>query len=127
MPFKWGHNDCGLFVNGAIKAMSGMSPGFFLEGKYDSKVGALRFLAKFKLKTFEEMIVKLFSETTMQLLPQGDAVMYGDIVLADIDNIDQKAVGATAGVVDRDGLSIFPGKEGLVKIAVTEAKSVWRV
>ena len=126
-PFSWGFNDCVTFSTGGIEAMSGMNPAFFAKDKYKSKAEALKILLRFKLETFEDLITKIFKETPMRLLGPDELVMYGDIVLADITNLDPTAVGATAGVVDRDGLTIFPGKEGLVKLRITEARNVWRV
>ena len=127
IPFSWRLNDCVTFSTGAIEVMSGMDPAFFIKGKYEDKISAFRILSRFKLRTFGEVVSKIFKETPMRLLDQGEMVMYGDIVLADIENIDKSISGATAGVVDRDGITMFPGKDGIVKIPVTEVEGVWRV
>ena len=63
----------------------------------------------------------------MRLLEDDEFVMYGDIIMADIPNLDCGIAGATVGVIDKDGLSMFVGEKGIIKHQLREANSIWRV
>lgn len=126
MPFSWASNNCGFFVSGGLKAMYGMSATHWLDGKIGSKRDALREASKMGCKSFCELEEKVLDEILVRQ-PAGQEPVYGDVVMAHIDNLDPEAVGRTIGLVDRGGNMLVPGKEGLVAVDISrKAVVLWK-
>jgi len=121
---EWGKNDCVLFTAGAIEAMSGSDPAHWCRGEYASKVGAMRQVALLGCRTFQEATIKCCDEI-MRRKPLTQNLEAGDIVLADIENLDPTATGPTTGVIDFSGGMLVPGQRGLCVVDDMEVQIVW--
>ena len=102
-PYAPGAHDCMLHPAAAIKAVTGRDWGRGHRGKYDSPLGAKRYLKGLGFDSPEAMLDSLLPEK-----PVGFA-QRGDIVLS--DGIPGVCVGDEAAFV---GLDAEEGREGLI-------------
>lgn len=123
--FDWGHWDCGEFVAGAIFSMNGTDIKHWVK-PYHTKFGAWRLVVKQGCKTFGEAEAKILDDVARRV-PLCFKLIFGDIVLAEIDNLDPRANGLTVGVVSRTGMFLAPGKDGLVEIEKFKPEAIWSV
>ena len=80
VPFRYGHQDCGLFVAGAIRAMTGVDVASTLRG-YTNRTEAFRRIAALCGQTTMEAVAGYIAaahgipEVPILLAQRGDAVM----------------------------------------------------
>lgn len=123
IPFEWGKNDCLFFVSDAVEAMSGMDLVHNLRGQYSDKRGAI---LKMRIKhSFEEYMTRIFDEVLVRKDPKD--VQYGDIVMAYVKNIDPEATGRTAGIINKNGYFIGPGKFGTMYVTDAKIDLAWGI
>ncbi len=126
-PFSWGSNNCAFFVSGALEAMSGLKVTHWVDDKIENKFGALRECVKIGCKSIPEAEMKVLDETLTRQ-PLCQKLSYGDVVMANIDNLDPTALGPTAGIVAWDSAGILvPGRDGLELFELREkVVASWR-
>lgn len=74
-PFKYGTNDCALFVAGAIKAMTGVDPAEDYRGKYDTQRAAAEALKEYGEGTLLKTVRAWAEEKSVHFAQRGDLVM----------------------------------------------------
>lgn len=113
-PYVYGEHDCGLFVAGAVLAMTGEDPGAPFRGQYTNEIGCAKALKKFGAGDLESTLDSLFEPCPPGFARRGDLVWSGD------------AVGVCFGPY-----ALFVGQEGehegLVRVPRAEWSRAWRV
>jgi len=125
LPFRWGHNDCALFVADAINAMCGVDLGSGLRGEYDSLAGAvvqMQVLTDTPRATVENVAEYFAASCQMPERPGPLFAQRGDIVLLDSE------LGPAMGVVDLDGIRcLFVAQAGLHEMPLKACRRAWKV
>ena len=67
-PFKWGKNDCCLFVADAVKSITGVDYAKDFRKRYKTKIGAYRILRKFAGGGLVESLEKIAKENNFNLI-----------------------------------------------------------
>ena len=113
-PFKWGENDCALFVADGVEAITGIDYAAPLRG-YQSQLGSKKILDACGHDTVSEYVTSLFGEAVPPLqCGRGDVVEY----FSD----GELALGLCVG-------SVFcsPGENGLNFISMAVAIRGWKI
>ena len=113
-PFKWGSNDCALFVADTVERITGVDPAEDLRG-YRSKNGSQKALEEQGAEVVTDYVTQRFGESIhVSRCRRGDIVEH----LTD----DGVSVGICLG-------SVFcaPGDKGLVFFSMADAVRGWRV
>jgi hypothetical protein len=114
-PFIWGKNDCCLFVDRCVEAITGEKIAADAIGAYNDDKGAYRYLKK-RFGTFEKMLNKLFGAKHPLHATRGD--------IAFIANGERGAIG----IVDLTGDNIaFIDHEGLKRLPIRECERFWSI
>lgn len=114
-PHEWGKHDCLLWSAAVVKAVTGKDHGRGHRGKYNSHIGAYRYLNRIGFASPEAMI-----DSHLEEKPVGFA-QRGDLVLA-ADGIPAVCMGGFALSVGEEG-----NRLGLVKIPRSDWVKAWRV
>jgi hypothetical protein len=122
-PFKYGINDCALFVADAIQAMTGTDVAADFRGKYTDMLSSLAIIKQVTGgTTVEDVAVFEFAKSGIKELSTVKLAQRGDVVLCNNE-------GAPAlGIVYLNGIDgLFVGTDGLFKVAVLACRRAWRV
>jgi len=119
--FRYGRNDCCLFVADAIEKMTGVDPAWEFRGKYKTKSGAKHLLLQFAGGNILETVKRLTISYGMPEISINFAGR-GDIALVNGE------MGDALGVIDMTGEKVaIPGRKGLVFFPTIAIKKAWRV
>ena len=120
-PFKYGSNDCGLFVGDCVEQITGVDIVEEFRGKYSTKHGCYRLLKEFCGGGVAETFQKLsrsygFHEININHARRGDiALVTGQM-------------GDAVGIVDMTGEQVaIPSKTGLIFFPMIAILKAWRV
>ena len=121
-PFQYGSLDCGLFVAGAIEAMTGVDVAVDLRGRYRNRTEAFA------------VIKALCGHATMSAVADYLASVYGlpeiPVVYAQRGDAVQLRRGraASLGIVAMHGTEILtPYADGILRLPLSHATRAWRV
>jgi hypothetical protein len=120
-PFKYGRQDCGLFVAGAIHAMTGVDVVANLRGYSDRKEAFTRIAALCGQPTMEAVSVYLAAQNEIPEIPvlraqRGDAVML------------RSGRRSSLGIVAMHGTEILtPYRDGLLRLPLSHARRAWHI
>lgn len=109
-PFKWGENDCCLFVADAVKALHGIDYAKELRG-YTTRFGAARRI--YKAGGLSSIVDAMLSPISPALARRGDVVMF---VAQDGEALGL-CVGSKFAAAGLDGVRFF---------GLEHAKRAWR-
>lgn len=118
--FRFGWHDCGLFLCGAIKVMTGVDPAGDYRGQYGDEASAFEVI-KEKYADLKELAEDIASKHNMEEVnkffgQRGDAALLNT------------PAGWTLGVIALDGKTIIvPAKKGYERYDLKEAEKIWRV
>ena len=105
-PYALGHHDCALFAAGAVEAVTGVDPAAQWRGRYSTKAGGLRALAR---AGYADHIVAT-AGILPEIAPAFAAV--GDIACVADPDTGQPVLGLVQGemiyVLREDGLGLLP-------------------
>lgn len=121
VPFRYGHQDCGLFVAGAIRAMTGIDVASTLRG-YTNRTEAFRRIAALCGQTTMEAVAGYIAaahgipEAPILLAQRGDAVML------------RSGRRSSLGIVAMHGTEILtPYRSGLLRLPLSHAHRAWHI
>ncbi|MBO4168865.1 DUF6950 family protein [Cereibacter azotoformans] len=114
-PFAWGQHDCGLFVGGAVEAMTGEDPAAGWRGRYTSFERGLLLVRREGFEDHVGWYAARFPEIPPLMAQVGDiAVVEGD------------GGRPALGIVQGEGIYVLqPG--GLAVLPLTLARRAFRV
>ncbi|MES2909838.1 MAG: hypothetical protein V4718_00530 [Pseudomonadota bacterium] len=115
-PFAWVKNDCCTFAAGAVVAMTGRDPMAPLRGKYKTRAGAGKLLAR------AGNLQALASQYLGSPLATPALAMRGDVVLFDMGGPHGQALGICTGTH-----FAAPGPERTELVPMCAAVTAWRV
>lgn len=119
--FKYGRNDCCLFVADSVERMTGVDIAEEFRGKYKTRKSAYSLLLKFSGGAVEETFGQLSKNYGFHEVPPNYASR-GDIALVNA------SMGDSVGIVDMSGEKVaIPGETGLVFFPTIAIKKAWRV
>ena len=119
--FRYGKNDCCLFVADAIERMTGVDPAEKFRGQYKTKSEAYDLLKRFSNGEIEETVNKLAINYGMKRIDSNFAGR-GDVVLV------SSPMGNTLGVVVLTGEQVaIPARKGLMFYPTISILKAWRV
>lgn len=120
--FRYGRNDCCLFVADAIERMTGVDPAVEFRGKYRTKAQAKNLLINFAGGTISETVKRLTINYGMPGI-EINLAGRGDVAL-----VINGARGEALGIVDMTGEQVaVPGYKGLVYFPMIVIQKAWRV
>jgi len=115
-PFAWGQNDCCLFVDRCVEALTGERVAADAIGAYDDEKSAYRYLKK-RFGTFDKMLNQLF----------GDAKHHHFATRGDIALIPREG-HAALGIVDLTGENIaFIDIDGITRLPILICSNFWSI
>jgi hypothetical protein len=110
-PFQYGELDCGLFIAGAIEAMTGVDVAESLRDKYTNRREAFAAIkAMCGIATMEAIAVHLAAQYEAKEIPvpfaqRGDAVVL------------KKGRASTLGIIAMHGTEVLtPYKDGILRV-----------
>lgn len=113
-PFVWGYNDCCTLAADAVEAVTGHNPLPHLRGSYETRHGALRWLAREGFTGLPDALERFAGRPREHALmaQRGDVVLLGEFAV---------------GVVDGAGriAHFSPDHAGLMRAQIGEAKRAW--
>lgn len=114
--FKWGENDCALFVCDCIMVMTEVDYAAKFRGKYTTRVGAMKALKKLEdVKSLSELADKCLGEKI-----DKSHAHRGDVVLLVDDSVE--ALGIVAG-----SYAVFLAPNGIQTILLSKCVCAWKV
>lgn len=120
-PFKFGQVDCCLFACDGILAQTGLDPAAkMFRGKYRDALGAARLVRKHG--GVEAIAAKVCAAHGWPELPTPRLAQRGDVVLLDVADAMQCALGVVIGVD-----ALFPGPAGLVAQPLKACRRGWAI
>lgn len=120
-PFRYGVQDCGLFVAGAIEAMTGIDVVADLRGYSNRREAFARIEALCGSPTMEAAAIFLAARSGIEEVPvlraqRGDAMML------------RGGRRSSLGVVAMHGTEILtPYRDGLLRLPLSHARRVWHI
>lgn len=114
-PFKWGVNDCSMFMADAVLAMTSHDPARAFRDKYSTSQGAIRALKRYGSGDLETTLVTIFGEPIPRLLASA-----GDVVFFTTTQ------GPTAGIVYGAGI-VGVGERGLITLPLSAGQIFWSI
>lgn len=114
-PFTWGQHDCCTFAADAVEAVTGENPLPDLRGSYDTRFGALRWLADRGFASLEDAL-DVFAGQRLQspgLAGRGDLVLVRDMTVGVVDG-----TACRVACLNADGV-------GLVFLPTRYATAAW--
>ena len=136
-PFKWGTNDCCMFVADAVRVVTEVDIGEWFRGRYKTRTKAFRLLKEFAqgsvTETMDRITAKYGMKETKEVPPgpwQHKALLAGDIVTMKAHPLDPIAGhlsnGVTVGIQSfTKGAVLSPGKDGLVLSTQPHIHKAW--
>lgn len=118
--FKYGTNDCVLFGGDVVEALTGTNPVAGMHGKYRSLRGGMRVAKSMGLTSAPEWLAQNCTPVEIPF------AAVGDIALIQASSVDEAFKGLAVAVVG-SGFLIAVGMNGLVRLPMTAAVSVYRV
>ncbi len=122
VPFRYGQLDCGLFVAGAIAAMTGVDVAGELRGRYRNRREAFAAIQAMcgsaSMGAIADHLARQFEIVEIRVLmaQRGDAVQL------------QSGRRASLGIVAMHGTEILtPYRAGILRLPLTEATRAWRI
>lgn len=119
MRFQYGIQDCGLFVAGAIEAMTGIDVAAELRGHYSNRTQAYdairRVCGRRRMDTIADHLAAQFGIAEIQpaFAQRGDAV---------------QCKTGRLGIVAMHGTEILtPYKDGLLRLPLSHAERAWHI
>lgn len=119
-PFKWGDNDCALFVSGIVKAITDIDMEDGIRGSYSSEKEAQVLIETFGKGSLLKVGNKFAKKYGFRKIPILSA-MRGDAVMAKVDGI--LFFGVCIG--QQLALITSPGKFAIHPMSA--AKTAWRI
>lgn len=112
--YEYGRLDCGLFVAGAVLAMTGDDPAAAFRGKYNSVTGAAKALKRIGAGDLKSTLDRMFDRKEPSFAHRGDLIWNGE------------AVGVCAGAY---ALFIAAAGQGggLVRVPRADWRGAWAV
>lgn len=105
-PYSLGSHDCALFAAGAVAAVTGTDPAAAWRGRYSTKAGGLRVLAKAGHADHIEATAALLEEIPPAFAAAGDIAVIMD------EDAGSMALGVVQGelvyVLRETGLGLLP-------------------
>lgn len=115
MPFKWGVNDCSMFISDAVLTMTGVDPAKKFRDKYSTEIGAIRAMKRYGAGKLKDTLLQEFGAPIARLnAGRGDVVYF---------NTEE---GETAGIVFGGGI-IATGPAGIVVKPITAGEIFWSI
>jgi len=128
VPFKWGKNDCLMFMLNAVREMIGQDVPGSPRGIYSSRSEAADNMDRYDGQSFVEVVGEGLENAGFE---QVGRRAFGDVVAMRIENLDPVASaifgGITFGIAMNDELVAAPGKTGTALIKNPEIVKVWRI
>jgi len=127
-PFKWGTNDCCLWVGDAIQAVTGVDIAADFRGKYTTKAQAFALIKTLTNgTTVADAAAYCAAQHGLPELPKPLFAQRGDLVIAQ----NGSATGPDsliAGIVHLNGRHVVTvGPKGLIRLPITTVTRAWRV
>ena len=121
-PFRYGHLDCGLFVAGAIQAISGVDVAKELRGKYKTRSEALEQITLLcGSPTMEAVAVYLANENGFPEVPVLCAQRGDPVVL-------KSGRRSTLGIIAMHGTEVLtPYRHGILRVPLSLATRAFRI
>jgi len=121
-PFQYGTWDCGLFVAGAIRAMTGTDPAAGVRGLYASRTEVMDLIRSHTgAARLSAMVERIATRMGMPEIPVSSACR-GDVLLL------RRSRGNSLALMALDGHSaLVLGWKGIRKIAEPAIARAWRV
>ena len=121
-PFRYGTWDCGLFVAGAIRAMTGTDPAADVRGLYASRFELLDLIRSFTgAARLSGMVETIATRVGMPEIPASSACR-GDVLLL------RRSRGHSLALMALDGHSaLVLGWRGIRRISEPAIARAWRV
>jgi hypothetical protein len=115
--FEYGALDCGLFVAGAIEAMTGVDVAESLRGKYTNRREAFAAIRSISgIATMEAIAVHIAEQYGVKEVPVSSA-QRGDAVVL------KKGRASTLGIIAMHGTEVLmPYKDGILRVPIHLAK-----
>lgn len=120
--FRYGQQDCGLFVAGAIEAMCGVDVAMALRGRYGSRREAFAAIAAYCGRSTIEAVAEHIAtecgarEVPVLMAQRGDALLI------------RRAVRSSLGILSMMGNTVIsPGRHGLLYLPLSCATRAWRI
>lgn len=116
-PFKYGSLDCGLFVAGAIEAMTGVDVAAPLRGKYRNRREAFAEIKSLcGQATMEAIAIHLAEQFDVPEITPSFA-QRGDVVVL------KKGRASTLGIIAMHGTEVLmPYRDGILRVPIHLAK-----
>ena len=119
--FKYGQNDCCLFVADAVEKITGVDIAEEFRGQYTTKAEAYKLLMNFSGGAVEETFKTLSRQYGFHEISPNYAGR-GDIVLVEGE------MGDAVGIVDMTGEQVaIPARKGLISFPMIAIRKAWRV
>ncbi len=115
--FRWGEDDCCLFVGRVVQAFTGVDLAASFRGKYRSQKGAASRIRR--AGSLEKLVDEVTTDHGLREVPVGMAAR-GDIILF------PSVLGETLGICDGHQI-ITMGKDGVVAFPMEAAMKAWGV
>jgi hypothetical protein len=122
-PYKWGENDCALFVADGIEAITGVDIAADFRGKYDDQASAMKAIKTIaKGKTIADAIAFCAAKYSILEWHQPLFAQRGDIATF---NNEGRLI---CGLIHLNGRDIVaPGDSGLQRFPITLIDRAWHV
>jgi hypothetical protein len=121
--FKWGVNDCALFVCDAVQLMTGVDLAQDFRGTYNSAIGATKQIRRAcNGTTIADLAIWI---AVIHEIPEVPILMAqrGDVGLVHVDGL-----GPALAIMGMDGMNFLAaGKDGIVSVPTSAAKKAWRI
>lgn len=114
-PFKWGSNDCALFVADVLKQTTGKDYAKDFRGKYKSKTGASKALKKFGKGSLKKTMLHFFGKPI-----NVNFAKRGDVAYLESEN------GPTVGIVVDHRVALV-GPDGVVYNPLKNCSMAWSI
>jgi hypothetical protein len=130
-PFKWGSNDCCMFVADSVKSITEVDVSAWFRGRYQGRSKAFKLLKEFAQGSVAETVEEITTKYGMKETDPG-LLMPGDVVTMKANPLDPIAGrfsnGVTVGIESFTKGSIFsPGKDGLVLSMRPHIYKAWAI
>jgi hypothetical protein len=114
-PFAWGEFDCATFASEVVEAVAGRSIDMTWRGRYSTKYGARRYLARQGYQSFADAVSARLGPplSSPELAQRGDIVLLGD-----------DALGVCTGLA---ALFLMAGCAGLEAVVLAACSAAWRL
>jgi hypothetical protein len=130
VPFKWGTNDCCIFVADAIEQMNAVDVGYWFRGKFTKRNEAFKLMQEYSGGSTAETWDRIARDNNFREINQ-ESLQFGDIVTMKIKAADEMAGilsnGISVGVHVYNRAIISPGKRVAVISENPDIIKAWRI